>query len=299
MSPEQSVAYQARQVIELIGHGRIYEADEHIAAHAALVESAGDDSAERDAVVWATMRALLDGRHRNARRGIEQLDSDADDADADAAHHWQRFWLLLEWGTDRERQELLDFCRQRAYWSNELSWRGALTLLLARMGYKEEAGREFDVVVEPCLKGQTRDGTWLDIMTNIGEAAAVMADVQRCRIVYGALGRSSGQTVVVGRAWVCKGSTSRVLGLLAAAIDRHAEADRYLGVAMDQHRTMEAVPLLARTCAEWGALLVGRNNREADEYLDEAFELASRLRMTELALAAQAGLDSLRHRAAS
>ncbi len=291
-----------RRVADLVAQGRIHEADEHIAAHAAGAQQADDVLARRDAAAWAVMRALLDGRHRDARHQLEdvlRLGREAGDPAAEDVHAWQRFWLLTEWGSEAELEELLDYCRQRSYFNNELRWRAALTLLLARMGYAQESAREFDTVMRQGLNGLIHDGEWLDLMTNAGEAAAILGDTHRARIAYGALGRSSTTTAVVGRAWVCKGSTARVVGLLADTVGRPTESDRHFATAMDKHRNMEALPLLARTCTEWGLRLAAREPQEADQYLDEGFELAGRLGMTGLATTARAGLDGLRQPVAS
>jgi hypothetical protein len=207
----------ARRVVELVRLGRMAEADRHIAAHAELAERSGDPLAQRDAAVWKTMRALADGRYYEARasnEAVRSLGEAGNDPDGWAPYWAQRYWIVLESGTEEERAELLDFCRQRSYWQDDLCWRGALTLLLARLGYEDEAGRELEIVVEKCL-GRPQDDEWLDIMTSAGETAYIVGDGPQARVLYRALNPFSTTTAMVGKAWVCKGPTSRVLDLLA------------------------------------------------------------------------------------
>lgn len=100
--------------------------------------------------------------------------------DREGAQDEERFWRVLNGGDEDERYELLDECRRRAYTYGELRWRGALTLLLARLGRRDEAVRELEATVTEC-EGLPRDAGWLDIVTKLAEAASLLGDVGRAK----------------------------------------------------------------------------------------------------------------------
>ena len=274
-----------QRIVDLVAAGRVSEADVHIAVHADLATVEGTAADRRDAAAWVTMRAILDGRQADARNGSElvrSLGEQAGDPDALERYWQQRFWILLEWGTEEERFELLDHCRRRAYWQQDIGWRSALVLLLARMGRDEEAAREFDETAPRVLGSRIRDARWQDMTTNLAEAAAVLRDPRRATTVNRAVDWPRSGMAVVGPAHVCKGSFARFQALLSTATGRWAEADRAFGAAADAHRRAGARPLLARTLREWGHSLSGRDDARSRDCLRESSALASELQLVEL-----------------
>jgi tetratricopeptide (TPR) repeat protein len=202
-----------------------------------------------DVVTWANMRALLEGRQDVAAAGIEELSGLArtlDDPRADARYWTQRFWAGFQWGVEEERHRVLDHCRTRAYRFDDLRWWGNLTLLLAAMGKADEAARAFDEAVR-LLRRLARDELWLDVTTNLIEAAALLGDPVRMDAVHRSVAWPAGRIVVVGPGVVCKGSVDRYRGLSLAALGRGAEAGACFDAAAAAHRALGAAPLLART----------------------------------------------------
>jgi hypothetical protein len=214
------------------------------------VDARIDSTPDRgDRVTWATMRALLDGREDAARSGLAELLALAratDDAPLSSRYWSQRFWCAYEWGSDAERYDVLDHCRERAYRFDDLGWWGNLTLLLATLGKADEASRAFDATWQ-LLAGAPKDRVWLDVVTNLIEGAAVLGDVARTALVHSTLVWPEGRLVVVGPALVCKGSVDRYRGLGFAAAGMRAEAGHCFSAAAAAHRAQGARPLLART----------------------------------------------------
>jgi hypothetical protein len=241
---------------------------------------------ERTAASWAVMRALLDGREADARAALDLVTSlSAGDRAATDRAWLQRFWLVLAWGDEDERYQVLDHCRERAYRYDDTQWRGRLTLLLACMGKVDEAERSFDLAAERAFTGATRpaatrDAAWLDLATDLAEAAAVLASPTRAEVVHRALKWPSGRLVVAGDGAVCKGSIARYWAVLAATTGRRAEADQSFKAAADAHRALGAEPLLAATLHQWALSLTGRDDNRAAECRRAATELASRLRLS-------------------
>jgi tetratricopeptide (TPR) repeat protein len=225
-------------VPELLELGHLDEAQSRMATAGPL-----------DSTTWATMRALLEGRRDAASAGVQEmlgLARASGDQDAWDRYWIQRFWMALECGTEQERYDVLHHCRERAYRFDELGWWGQLALLLAVMGKQDEAQRCFDDA-GGLLSRMAQDARWLDALTNLLEAAAVLGDNGRVAAFARALRWPEDRLVVVGPAAVCKGSVERYRGLGLAAAGRWQEADACFGRAEAAHGAIGAGPLLART----------------------------------------------------
>jgi hypothetical protein len=277
------LADHARRAAERLGAGDRRGADHHIGAHADLAGGRGRPADRRDAAALAVMVALLDGRQAEARSrsdAVLALGREAGDGEA-IDHYWaQRLWVVLEWGDEEEHGQLLDYCRERAYGDGDTAWMGAISLLLARAGRVDEARAAFDAATR-ALDVDPGSDAWLDLVTDLAEAAAMMGDRARAATVARALARTSVPPVAIGRGWVCKGATARYRGLLAAALGRGEEADREYRAAIDVHRRIEAGPLLARTLHEWGRALQGRDDLRSRSYLQEGADLGRRLALAD------------------
>ena len=224
---------------ELLELGLLEEADAAMAGN----------SHPRQALTWANMRALLDGRQDAARTGVSELGRLAqrtDDAEAWAAYWIQRFWVAFEWGSDEERAEVLHHCRERAYRFDELQWWGNLALLLVATGKDDEAVRALDEAAA-LLAVASKDGRWVDAVTNLIEAAALLGDAARVATLSRSVRWVEGRLVVVGAGLVCKGSGDRYRALALAATGKGKQADECFRSAESTHRALGAEPLLART----------------------------------------------------
>ncbi len=233
---------------ELLELGLLEEADATMSAV----------SHPRDALSWTTMRALLDGRQEAARTGVEELRRLAertDDPEATDRYWVQRFWVAFEWGTEEERFDVLDHCRTRAYRFDDLAWWGNLALLLATMGKVDEATRAIDEA-QPLLTQVPGDNRWLDAMTNLIDAAALLGDAGRVVALSYSVRWPEGRLVVVGPGVVCKGSMDRYRALALAASGRWTEAGECFRRAESVHRALGAGPLLNRTLQQASAALV-------------------------------------------
>jgi hypothetical protein len=237
------------------------------------------------------MRSLLDGKRTEARAALETMAAVARNADDPATwdRYWtQRFWVGLEWGRVDEQYALLDHCRERAYRFNDLAWRGALTVLLARLGRADEAAREFDSAVAQFNRAQIDEETRLDVLTDLAEAAFRLDDAPRASLLRPALAVAAEPVVLLSRSWVCKGAFARYQGLVAAATRNWPLADQQLRLAVETHRQLGAGPLLARTLQEWGTTLIGRDDTLAHHCLGESATLATRLELVDVPAAASA-----------
>ena len=211
-----------------------------------------------DALTWATMRSLLLGHREPAADGIDKLGELARTSHARETweRYWiQRFWAAFEWGGHDERLDVLEHCRERAYRFDELHWWANLTLLLAANGTHDEAFSAFDET-QRFVSRVPKDRVWLDELTNLIEAAALLGDPDRLAGCHRALRWPDGRVVVVGNGIVCKGSVDRYKALGYAALGKRKQAERYFRKAEALHLEIGAGPLLARTRQQAGGSLV-------------------------------------------
>jgi tetratricopeptide (TPR) repeat protein len=263
------------RLVELLDDGELVEADRLMA----------DVPSRRESVSWATMRALFVGCQDTARdqnRAMHALAQENRDREAMDRYWLQRFWLVAAWGTDDERQELVERCRDRAYRADDLAWTAALAVLLAQMGKADEAGEAFEEAFGRL--GRAEESIQLDVATNLVEAAALLRDAFLAGRLHHTLVWTPGRLVTVGEGWICKGAIERYRALGEAAVGMFAEADEDFRRAVARHRALGAEPLLAQTLHQWGTTLVGRDDVRAAECFRDADALARELELTDPAL---------------
>lgn len=281
--PDPGSEAQARRLGELLGLGLLDQCAAEIEAHRRRVTEKGSAYGLRDDAAWSVMTATLHGCQREARSALAKLlayGHDGRDAAAAERHLAAQLWVVSEWGDDDERFGLLDKCRQRAYCHDELPWRAALTLLLARMGRFGEACREFDATMSRHREAGL--ALSLDAGTHLAEAAWLLGDPTRGSLLDAAAATWTMPVVVIDRGWICKGASARFRALVAATASDWVGADAGFAAAVATHRNLDAMPLLARTLYEWGCTLAGRDDAQAGGYFDESAAIARRLALTGL-----------------
>ena len=183
---------------------------------------------------------------------LRRLARRTDDPEAWDRYWLQRLWAAFEWGTEEERFDVVDHCRERF---DDLPWWGNLALLLAAMGKHDEATRAFDDAMR-LVEAGADDAVRLDVVSNLVEAATLLGDAGRVVAAARHLHGPAGGLVVVGDGVVCKGSVDRYLGLGHAALGQWADAAECFRSAEAAHRSMGAEPLLARTLRQASGALV-------------------------------------------
>jgi tetratricopeptide (TPR) repeat protein len=259
------------ELLELLDDGALAEADRLMA----------DVPGRRERLSWATMRALLDGDQDTARaknRALHALAQEDRDRDAMDRYWLQRLWVVVTWGSDGERAELVEQCRDRAYRADDLQWTAALAVVLAQSGRAGEAGEAFEDAFRRL--GRAEESIQLDVATNLVEAAALLHDAFLGARLHYTLAWTPDRLVTVGYGWICKGAVERFRALGAAAAGMFPEADADFARAVARHRAIGARPLLARTLHQWGTTLVGRDDLRAGDCFREAGALARQLHLT-------------------
>ena len=259
-------------------------------AHAKVAIRLGEPAPSADAATWSAMRALLEGRVRDARAEMTEgfeLGTEAGDPEAGDTLLLQRWWLTLEWPAAEDLRGVVEDCRAAASTAaGGRRWRAVLALALARSGDLELAAEELRRVTDHGLGELVRNTGRLHPLACLAEVAWLLGDGYRAASVGFLIEPFAEQFVVAGRGALCQGSVARVSGMVAAAAHRWEDADRHFQSALALHRRAGALPLLARTQFEWSKVLLERgrklDRRRATESRRKAVDSATGLGMTRL-----------------
>jgi DNA-binding CsgD family transcriptional regulator len=184
--------------------------------------------------------------------------------DASGVHGIQMFSLRREQGRLAELAPLLRMLGGGA-------WRPGLVALLAELGNEDEARRELARVRAGGLDPYR--SLWLASLTYLTDAAAALGDQETAALLYPQLAPHAGTHVMVGHLVSCYGAADRYLGMLAATLGEHEQAERHFERAADINRRAGMVTWLGRTLYEHARARLARG-RDAGALLDEAAALA-------------------------
>jgi DNA-binding CsgD family transcriptional regulator len=156
---------------------------------------------------------------------------------------------------------------ETCYWSAER------VILLRQQGRVSESEREFATLASDDFADIPRDGYWLNTLCRLGEAAALLDDTQRATVLYGLLRPYSERNATRFLLWMCHGSVSHYLGLLATTLARWEDAERHFADALAMHERMGARLFATWTRAAWAETLA---RRLAAGDRERALDLATR-----------------------
>jgi class 3 adenylate cyclase len=157
-----------------------------------------------------------------------------------------------------------------------LGFVGRLAQMHAELGHEAEARRAFEKLATNDFGDIPQDLTWLLTVCYAAEVGASLRDVQRAEHLYALLLPHVERNIVVVNA-ACNGPVSRPLGILATALGRFEEAERFFEHALDLDRRLGARPLLARAQCDYARMLLARGSA-GDR--DKALRLAGQAHAT-------------------
>ncbi|MGH3876217.1 MAG: ATP-binding protein [Actinophytocola sp.] len=229
--------------------GALSTVDEELARIGLLADRLGWPIAHWHLHKLRTARALLLGHFAEAQRETEEMLRAAvrtEDASAQALVLALRFELCELRGG---HAELVDAAQMFAELSTELLVaQSYVGLFLLHAGDTDGAWRCHGRI-RPALAEQHRDARWLPTLANAGVLAAGLGDLDVVRHCYDELLPCAGYYLASGSGTLlCSGSVSRLLGTMAVALDRPADAERHLTEAIAMDDRIGALPY--RTLAE-------------------------------------------------
>jgi hypothetical protein len=139
------------------------------------------------------------------------------------------------------------------------AYRGVLAL---DQGFTSEAREQLRWLIDQDFRRIPRDWFRMLALARLAELCTGLGDLACARWVYERLAPFAGQLFTIGST-VCEGSIDRYLGMLAATLGEHAQAEQHFSAALASNERLSAVPWLMRTreCFAWALRATGESER--------------------------------------
>jgi hypothetical protein len=231
--------------------------------------------------IYAATAALTDGRFEEARQlaeGGSALAKRSGMPDADAQLRVQLFWIGADTLPPAAERKIV---RQMTAIHRDVmpfNW-PVFAFRAAELGLAEE--RDLLLAsLRPTLASLRRGQTWLMTLCGTAAAAADARDLPLCAWILAALAPHADEhaNIVFGT----MGSVARYLGVLAGALGRDEEAERWLVHAAERDGAFGAVTWRARAQLDLAGLRfarLGAGDAAARAALAEVREISERLRL--------------------
>lgn len=264
-------------------------------AYESLADELRQPLAHWEARRFRALQALMAGRFEDAERlALEALAIGQSVEEPDAMAVFGVQLAIVRWEQDRLAEletALRGFVEE---FSESPVWRAALALLVLELGGREESRTELERLSEDDFAGLPRNFAWLAGIAMLAQVAHALDDAERAAALLRLLTPFAPRNLVTADRQ-CWGSAAYYLALLAVTTGDLDEAERWFVHAVDHNTRMGAVPWLAHTRYDYGAMLLARG-RPGDEargqaLVEAALKVAQRLGMTRLARRAESVLD--------
>ena len=223
--------YRLWQFLELADMEAV---DRELSTYARLAEELRMPEHSWLTIALRGMRTLLDGDIDGAERLATEARHAGQRAEQPVAEQFYGIQMTQIRSMQGRAGELLPAVRDLAErFPGIPAWRGGLITLAARSGDFELARRELERFAGDDFSAIPRDVNWVAGMSLIGEAIALVGDVDRAERAYDELLPYEGLVIVVARAVGCNGPVDRVLGLLAQVLGRLDDAERHLANSVE------------------------------------------------------------------
>ena len=224
--------------------------------------------AKFNAASWAQLRGELQTAEELAEQAF-QIGQEAGEPDAALNYGGclQNVRLLQGRG-----QELVAMVEQSvAAYPGIVAWRAGLAQYLCWLDRPAEAA----AIVRDAATDRFATVQWdpvrLTALALFAEAASMAGELDAAAILYGLIEPYGDQIVWNGT--VAYGHASMYLGLLAAALGRHEQADEQFAIATEFHETKQLPVWAARAHLGWAEALANRGERDR-AHAERALELS-------------------------
>lgn len=246
-NPELELTGRRLRLVALAELGDFDGVDAEIRDFSALSDVLGQPAYGWYVPLWRGMRALMEGRIRDCRTHLDAagaLGARAESHNAVLLTTTLR-WVLLSECVETEQidhlGELATLDTEPGAWPVVV-----LAVTAAQAGRPAEAQTRLDTVAARLARAP-RDSEWLPMMAQVGQVVSYLGGHPVAAWTYEALLPFAPLFVVEGIGAAVRGSVHRPLGLLAAALGRHQEAEGHFAAALDAHRALGAPLLVAGT----------------------------------------------------
>ena len=211
--------------------------------------------------------ALMEGRFEDAERLIEEtaaIGRRAASWNAEVSIRIQMYVLRREQGRLAEVEQAI--MRAVHEYPTLFRFRCALADLQAELGRERDARAAVAEIASGDLANEYVDAEWLLSMVVLANAFARFGDAPARAKLYELLAPRA-DLYAQAPVEIMFGSVARGAGVLAAALDRPAEAVEHFEQALEIERRMRARPWLAHAQHDYGAMLLARGDRERAGHL--------------------------------
>jgi len=265
---------------ELLGLCLRPQLDEALAAYGRVANELRQPSHQWLFPLGRSVVALIEGRfaesealaHESAAIG-EQV------RDLNAPLFYSCQFVTLR-GVEGRNHEVIDRVRKAiAEYAFIPGWTATLAKILAEENQLQEA-RELMESLD--LEAIPRDGSYVVSTALLGQVAAQLHDLERCRWLYEHLLPFAPYNVILGTSGVYYGPVPRYLALMAEALQRFDDAETHFRGAIEMNLRLRSLPFTVFGHLEYGAMLL-RSRRgtagQAKSLIEEALSGARKLGM--------------------
>lgn len=159
-------------------------------------------------------------------------------------------------------------------------WRCALAYLYAQLKQRKPARRELEALAHANFSDLQRDTFWLSNMFGLTTVVVFLGDASRAQLLYNLLAPYADRCIVT-TPLLCRGSASRLLGLLATTLSQYEKAEQHFQQAVQMNARIGSQLWTAHTHADYAHMLLLRDRRrdrdKALQLLNEALATADQL----------------------
>ena len=283
---EAELRARVQRAGDLCELGRMDEAELEIGVCARAAEPLRQPYYLWWAAVLRVTHPLFEGRFGEAEQLIQQafaLGQRARDPNALLIFSAQVF--ILRWGQGR-LEEVVDSMETLAgQYTAVPAWRCALAFLYSELGREAPLRAELERVAVNDFRDLPVDIAWLAALFGATVACAALPDRRRAAILYERMLPHAERTILHPAA-ICLGSVELPLGILAATVDRFADAERHFERALAENERMRGRPFVAVGRYRYAAMCLARDapgdRARAVALVNEALATAQALGMTAL-----------------
>jgi tetratricopeptide (TPR) repeat protein len=258
---ERQMRGRVERLADLLELGEIRVVDLELEAYLSLAQTLRQPRYLWYGQLLRTTRALMEGQFAEGERLVQQALHLGQRVQPETAKHFfsvQSFWLHREQG--RLPALLPSVQRLVAQYPAVPAWRSALAMIYCDLGQVEAARGEFARLAAQDFRDLPYIHSWLMNISMLAEVCACLSDRLHAVTLYDLLlPYATHNAVIGGDAVGCHGAVARLLGLLAATLQRWEPAVQHFEAALSMHQRMGARPFVARTQYAYAAMLVARN----------------------------------------
>lgn len=262
-------------VVDLFEAGRVTEADEEIERYERLARRVRLTGFGWYATLWRAARATMRGDFAAVDPLLGRAAADGSrsgDPNVELAFVVRLAGHVARGDHETAYAEFTPIAAMRLAGSHvNLSYRAGSAWFSALAGRLDEARGHLDLLAAHGFDRMPFDVNWLDMVGILAEASALVGDLDSSAQAYDLLQPYEGRVeVVAGRSLVGWGVTDRHLGVAAAALGRHEDADRHFEAAAHHNGQLGFRPWVAWTQLQHAQALWSREPARAAELLERA-----------------------------